>query len=72
VQFLKNMKTEIIIKVALNLCVFMISMILCYLAVAFFTLHLDFRLWTEGVRGTYLYVGICISSFTTSCINFLD
>lgn len=71
-QFLKNMKTEIIIKVALNLCVFMISMILCYLAVAFFTLHLDFRLWTQGIRGFYLLVGTCISLLTTSFINFLD
>ena len=71
-QFFKNMKAEIIIKVALNLTVFLISMMICYLAVSFFTLHIDFRLWSEEIRGIYLYLGVCISLVITSIINYLD
>lgn len=71
-QFFKNMKAEIIIKISLNVIIFLISMSICYLAVSFFTTHIDFRLWTEAERGFFLYLGTCISLLLTGCINLME
>ena len=31
-----------------------------YLAFAFYTLHIDFSLWSEGTRGGFLYVSFFV------------
>ena len=52
-----------------SIAVFILSMVILYLLVAFVTLHIDFRLWDNGARIIYALFGPIISTLITIGYN---
>ena len=52
-----------------SITVFLLSMVVIYLLVAFVTLYIDFRLWHQGVRIMYALFAPCISTLITVGYN---